>query len=115
MSLICGVINLEKEESEEKKEGILDWIRIMLILIIIAPLLIIGGIFVIILALITGSKWRDCEHWRECPWYNPKSSTCNEDMGMYSGFDKPAGCFISVSERKEELKKQGKLLRRLRK
>ena len=113
MSLICGVINLEKEESEEKKEGIIDWIRIIIVMLLFLPFLIIGAILIFIYIILEGRDWK-CKHWKECSWYNPKNITCNEDMGMYSGFDKPAGCFISVSERKEELKKQGKVLRRLR-
>lgn len=111
---ICGVISLGKKDSEEEKEGILDWIRIVLLMIIILPFLIIGGLIVAIYAILEGRNWRKCSHWRECPLYNPKDITCNDEFGMYSGFDKPSGCYISIDEKKAKLKIQGKKLRRLR-
>ena len=80
--------------------------------ILILPFLIVGGIFTIILAVVK-PQYSNCPHWRECPWYSKESETCNEEFGMYS-YDKLSGCCIKLNEKKEELKKIGKKLRRLR-
>jgi hypothetical protein len=118
VSHIYGVISLEKKENkviiEKNSADILDYIKAGIFLLIALPFIIISFVFVAILAFLTHGGYKKCQHWRECPWYNEKDRTCVEDMGMYHNYDKPSGCYHSISEKKEELKKQGKKLRKLR-
>ena len=111
MSHICGVINLVKKEN---KIDIFDWMRAGVVFLLMLPFLIIGAILIVIYTFIDKRDLNKCEHWKECPWYNDKSVTCNEDFGMAYGYNRYGGCFESVKKRKEELKEQGKALRRLR-
>jgi hypothetical protein len=97
-----------------RQEGVIDWIKSIIFLIILIPILIIGGIFVLFLAILTGPNWKRCTHWKECPWYEWNSYTCNEDFGMAYGYGRPGGCYIRMDERKKELNKEDKKLRRLR-
>lgn len=113
MSHTYGVINLERKEHKEiqvqrvKKEGTIELIVAALAMIIFLPL----GIVWFVLAITDNNK---CKHWRECPWYKKGDHTCTKDQGMYYNFNSPGGCYLEVEKRKEELRKQGKILRKLR-
>jgi hypothetical protein len=110
VSHIYGVINLEKREIKEvkvKKEGVIEYIIMGILMIVLFPLIIPGIILVI-------TDKNKCKHWRECPLYRKSDSVCNKDQGMYYDYDRPGGCYYNIEQRKEELKQQGKRLRRLR-
>jgi hypothetical protein len=109
-----GVINMERKENKEKTT-ILEAIHGSIVFILFFPIIVVGFIFILVMILTEGKdKWGKCEYWRVCPMYHTDSLICNEDMGMYSGFNKPAGCYFAVQSRIKELKEQGKVLRKLR-
>jgi len=41
-----------------------------------------------------------CKYYKECKLYSKDSKTCNEDGGMYGNYNKPAGCYILMEEKK---------------
>jgi len=117
---ICGVINLAKKESnnfEERDMNIWDYLRIAffaILFIILIPLFILGAVILVVMGLLFHKYWNRCDHWRECPWYNPRDGTCMEYGGFFYDYDRPAGCYRTMQDKKETLKKKGKALKRIR-
>ena len=55
----------------------------------------------------------ECQYSKKCKDYDKKSYICNETGGMYYGRNRPAGCYVSMSEKKGKKGKiKGKISRR---